>query len=223
MLPVQQKVNALVWILLLRSERSSSSCFLHRKNLHSLDCVRLYLDHNASRACNHNALRNLNSWHVQHEFFRARFMVSGIGILWKRTRNFGCKSAAITSWYANRMAKLAASPKVTCSDWCISQSVAAFGSFVGACVRAFCVAYARLWVRSFRARVLCVCTCAILARASACWCTQPWLRPPVTMATSTWTATRSWTTRKSSRTPHWRRTCPGPGASAPASWASLRE
>ena len=43
--------------LLLRSERSSSSYFLYRKNLESLDCVRLQLDHNASRACNHNALR----------------------------------------------------------------------------------------------------------------------------------------------------------------------
>ena len=43
--------------LLLRSERSSSSCFLHRKNIDSLDCVCLQLDHSASRVCNHNALR----------------------------------------------------------------------------------------------------------------------------------------------------------------------
>ena len=43
--------------LLMRSERSSSSYFLHRKKLESLDRVRLQLDHNASRACNHNALR----------------------------------------------------------------------------------------------------------------------------------------------------------------------
>ena len=35
-----------------------SSHFLHRKkNLDSFDCVRLQLDHDALRACNHNALR----------------------------------------------------------------------------------------------------------------------------------------------------------------------
>ena len=35
---------------------SSSSYFFHRKNLNSLDCVHLQLDHNASHTCNHNAL-----------------------------------------------------------------------------------------------------------------------------------------------------------------------
>ena len=46
---------------LLRSERSSSSHFLYRKYLDSPDCVRLQLDHNASCARNHNALRHLTS------------------------------------------------------------------------------------------------------------------------------------------------------------------
>ena len=60
-------------LLLLRSKRSSSSYFSHMKNLDSLDCVRLRLDHNASRACNDNALRHWTSyWHVLHEFLRER-------------------------------------------------------------------------------------------------------------------------------------------------------
>ena len=68
------------------------------------------LDHNASRASNHNALRHSTSWwHVMHEFFHARkkplirnFIVSGNGILGKLTTKFGCKSAAITMcWYTS--------------------------------------------------------------------------------------------------------------------------
>ena len=41
------------------SERSSSSCFLQEKS--RFHCVRLQLDHNASRACDHDALRPLTS------------------------------------------------------------------------------------------------------------------------------------------------------------------
>ena len=79
-----------------------------KKNLDSLDCIRLQLDHNASRACNHNALRHLTPWwHVLHEFFRARkkplilnLIVSGNGILGNYLPKFGCKSAAIPiCWY----------------------------------------------------------------------------------------------------------------------------
>ena len=41
------------------------------KNLDPLDCVRLQLGHNASRTCNHNALRHLTSKRqVLHEFVR---------------------------------------------------------------------------------------------------------------------------------------------------------
>ena len=39
------------------SEAAVHINFLHRKNLDLLDCVRLQLDHNASRTCNHNVLR----------------------------------------------------------------------------------------------------------------------------------------------------------------------
>ena len=53
---------------LLRSERSSSY-LLTQKNLDSLDCARLQLDRNASRACNHNALRYVTSFCRSH--FRA--------------------------------------------------------------------------------------------------------------------------------------------------------
>ena len=49
-----------IWPGLGQSSKRTSS-FLHRKNLDSLDCVRLQLDHNASRACNHHALRHLTS------------------------------------------------------------------------------------------------------------------------------------------------------------------
>ena len=52
---------------------------LHRKNL---DCVRLQLDHTASRACNHDALR-----HLAHE--RGLWK-------WSFPKLFGFKSAAIT-------------------------------------------------------------------------------------------------------------------------------
>ena len=90
----------------------SSSYFLRRKNLDSLDCVCLQLDHNASRACDHNALRHLNSlWHVLRESFCAQkkplihiFIVYGNGVLGKLTKNFRCKSAAITiCWYTRYM------------------------------------------------------------------------------------------------------------------------
>ena len=57
---------SLLRVILLHSERSSSSCFLHRKTLESLDCVRFQLDQDASRALNHNASR-----HVLREFIRA--------------------------------------------------------------------------------------------------------------------------------------------------------
>ena len=39
------------------------SYILHRETLDSHDCVCLQLDHNASHACNHNALRHLTSRH----------------------------------------------------------------------------------------------------------------------------------------------------------------
>ena len=42
-------------------KKENAARYLHRKNLDSLDCVRLQLDHNASRACNHNALQHLTS------------------------------------------------------------------------------------------------------------------------------------------------------------------
>ena len=61
------------WSDCWRGERSSRSYFLRGKNLDSLYSVRLQLDHNASRACNHNALRHWKSlWHVLQEFFDAR-------------------------------------------------------------------------------------------------------------------------------------------------------
>ena len=40
---------------------SSSSYFLHRKNLDLLDCVCLQIDHKTPRAYNHNALQHLTS------------------------------------------------------------------------------------------------------------------------------------------------------------------
>ena len=54
------------------SEAAVHIIFLLRKNLDSLDCVHLQLDHDALHACNHNALQHLTSWrHVLHKFFRA--------------------------------------------------------------------------------------------------------------------------------------------------------
>ena len=81
--------------LLLCSESSSSSYFLHRKILDSLDCVCLQLDCNATCACDQNALRHSSSsWYVRPELiFRTRkkplihnFTVSGNGILGKITK-----------------------------------------------------------------------------------------------------------------------------------------
>ena len=93
-----------IWPWLLCSERRSSSYFIHRKNTDSLDCTRLPLDSNASRTCNHNALRNLISqWHVLHNFFSAQreplrnLLVSGNGILRELIKTFGWKGTAITT------------------------------------------------------------------------------------------------------------------------------
>ena len=43
--------------------------FLHRKNLDSLECIPLQLDHNASRACNPNA------WHVLQVLSRTSLLL----------------------------------------------------------------------------------------------------------------------------------------------------
>ena len=43
----------------LVSPRSSSSYFLHQKNLDTLVRVHLHLDHTVSRTCNHKTLQNL--------------------------------------------------------------------------------------------------------------------------------------------------------------------
>ena len=51
----------------LRSERSSSY-FLHRENLDSIDCFRFHLEHEASRTCSHNAFRHFIVTRSAHEF-----------------------------------------------------------------------------------------------------------------------------------------------------------
>ena len=87
---------------LLRSERRSSSYFLHRKYPGSLDRVRLQLDHSASRAGNHNTLRHLTFDFIMTRSAREKpnfrnFVVSGNGMI---ANNCGCKSAAMTlCWY----------------------------------------------------------------------------------------------------------------------------
>ena len=78
------------WGLILAAQRAK---FLFRRNLDSLDCVRLPLALNAFRASDHNALRHLTSWrHILHEFFRAgkplirNYIGSGNYILGKLTK-----------------------------------------------------------------------------------------------------------------------------------------
>ena len=76
---------------------------IHRRNHDSLDCVRSQLEHNASHAWNHNALRHNDT--NMHEFFRAgkkslvrNFTVSA-NVIEKFTTNFGYKSTEIICWY----------------------------------------------------------------------------------------------------------------------------
>ena len=57
MLARRCKLSFQGWHFWLRSDRSVCSYFLHR----NWDCARLQLDHNASRARNHKALRHLTS------------------------------------------------------------------------------------------------------------------------------------------------------------------
>ena len=67
--------SACAWviiIIIIAVQPVKSHFILHRRNLDSRDCVRLQLDHNASRACNHNAMRHLTSiCHILHKFFHA--------------------------------------------------------------------------------------------------------------------------------------------------------
>ena len=93
----------------LRSERSSSSYFLHRKNVDLLDRVRMQLDNNSSRACNHNALRHLASqWHVLPEFLRTRkkplirnFVVCGMILLASLQKLSGASAGITICWYTH--------------------------------------------------------------------------------------------------------------------------
>ena len=72
------------------------------KNLDSLDCVRLQLDHNASRASNHNALRHFDFLLTRSAGVLPRTKAASYSWLysfgelysWEAYQNIGCKSAA---------------------------------------------------------------------------------------------------------------------------------
>ena len=65
-----------------RTAISSSTRYVLCAYLDLLDWVRLQLDHNASRACNHNALRHSTSWwHVRKNPLLKFNLVFGNGIL----------------------------------------------------------------------------------------------------------------------------------------------
>ena len=57
------------WVIAVQRAKQQF-IFLTQENLDSLDCVRLQVDHNASRARSHDALRHsASSWHVQYKNF----------------------------------------------------------------------------------------------------------------------------------------------------------